>query len=52
MVCEIKMSKQSFREILSQDKNIIPQLTQKLRLDQHYLPRKKNLFFPNCSLTK
>lgn len=52
MFFEIKMSKYSFHEISRQDKNKIPQLTQKLRLDQLYLPRKKTLFFPNCSLTK
>ena len=39
------MSKYSFHEILWQDKDKISQLTQKLRLDQLYLPRKKKLCF-------
>ena len=38
------MSKYSFHEISRQDKNKIPQLTQKLRLDQLYQPRKKLCF--------
>lgn len=36
----------SFQEILWQDANKIPQLTQNLRLDPTCLPRKKNVFFP------
>ena len=44
MFFEIKMSKYSFHEISRQDKNKIPQLAQKLRLDQLNLPRKKLCF--------
>lgn len=38
------MSKYSFQEILWQDENKIPQLTQNVRLDQLCLPRKKICF--------